>query len=275
MGIIGVPPAVESGIRKAMNDRGLVDRRTRFALATAFARLPIAVATFNVANDGVNSGAEAQAILRSQPELFLSGTGSSSAFNAGGGVTISTGATSTNVAGLGSLGVTITGVNSGNPFDATGWNATAWKSQKRPAFEMIIAIPTITTVSVICGLAEYGTTIPVANELAAGLGANAAVFAFETASSVSASKWRGVQRVGGTSTDTRVLGDTVAADTIYQLRVELADDRSPRWSINGIPAAYGTPLEDDKSLKPFLFIKTGANEARTANVYYLEMSRDL
>ena len=171
---------------------------------------------------------------------------------------------------------------------ATAWASCLWGTENQVHFETSIALPAIDNQKAYAGL-------KLTNDQLIATDANQAYFKFQTDATNSESfddftKLHFVHSIGGTD-HISVLPITVAANTIYHLKIEIDSSRqmsifvdgiqynitSTSGSTGGTAVTTGTTksaaMTDDIDLIPYIGIEAGAAAAEAIHIHYVKMSR--
>ena len=171
----------------------------------------------------------------------------------------------------------------------SAWTGVKFGSENQIEWECAISIPAITDVKVWAGL-------KLTNDQLISTDDNQLFFKFQTDATNSETftdftKLHFVLSVGGTEYVSQ-LPITVAADTIYKLRISIDSSRFASIFVNGVQynisavagtagtavVAGGIPsiaLTDDTDFIPYIGVEAGAASAKSVNVYYEKISRVL
>jgi len=179
---------------------------------------------------------------------------------------------------------------------ATAWAGCLWGTENEVHWETSIMLPAIDNQNVWAGL-------KLTNAPEVATDANQAFFNFLTDSDNSGqdyddfTKWHFVYSVAGTDYIS-VLPITVAANTLYHLKMEIDSDRKATIFVNGIQynvtstsgstggtavtavqpgtaATKSTALTNDIDLIPYNGIEANAGAAEALNTHYVCMSRNV
>ena len=171
---------------------------------------------------------------------------------------------------------------------ATAWAGCLWGTENQVHFETSIALPAIDNQKAYAGL-------KLTNDQLIATDADQAYFKFQTDATNSESfddftKLHFVHSIGGTD-HISVLPITVAANTIYHLKIEFDSSRqmsifvngtqynvtSTAGSTGGTTVTTGTTksaaMTDDVDLIPYIGIEAGAAAAEAIHIHYVKMSR--
>ena len=175
----------------------------------------------------------------------------------------------------------------------TAWSGTKWGTENSVEWECSISLPAIDNQKVWGGL-------KLTNDQLVATDNNQIFFKFQTDATNSEAfsdftYWHVVHSIGGTDYIS-VLPITVAADTIYHLKIAIDSDRKATCFINGVQynitstsgstggtavtavqpgvaAAKTAALTNDVDLIPYIGIEAGDGAAEAVNVHYTAMSR--
>lgn len=190
------------------------------------------------------------------PNFEVLGTNSTSAlstFNAAGGITFTTAATS------GDQMILAPHLDTAQ----SAWAQTTWSTAKQLVWQALISSPATITSNVYWAGLKLTNTSVVATD-------DDQCF-FRYAAATASGKWQCVYSIAGT--DVTVTTDiTVAASTKYYLRIELDSARVPYFYINGVLVATGTALTSG-GLIPYIGVQTATTAARALNIYGQSISQ--
>jgi len=171
---------------------------------------------------------------------------------------------------------------------ATAWAGCLWGTENQVHWETSIALPAIDNQKVWAGL-------KLTNDQLVATDANQAFFKFQTDATNSEAftdytLLHFVHSIGGTDYIS-ALPITVAADTIYHLKIMMDSDRKMSIFVNGVQynitstsgstggtaVTTGTTksaaMTDDIDLIPYVGIEAGAGAAEAVHCHYVKMSR--
>ena len=176
---------------------------------------------------------------------------------------------------------------------ATAWAGTLWGTENSVSFETSIMLPALDNQKVWAGL-------KLTNDQLVATDDDQIYFKFQTDATNSEAfsdytYWHVVHSIGGTDYIS-VLPITVAADTIYHLKIAIDSDRKATVFVNGVQynltstsgstggtsvtavqpgvaATKSAALTNDVDLIPYIGIEAGAAAAEAINVHYTAMSR--
>lgn len=151
----------------------------------------------------------------------------------------------------------------------SAWAITTWGTDQQSRFECCLQTPTAVTSCVIWAGLKLTNTPTLATD------DNQAYIVLDTASSTSATYWRGVYSKAGTDTETALTTiDAVAAATNYHFVIDIDSSRIARYYINEVLVLTSTALTDAIDLIPYIGFKDlSAGSARLLKVSKLAMSR--
>ena len=177
--------------------------------------------------------------------------------------------------------------------DQSAWAKVLWGTENSVEWECSINLPAIDNQKVWAGL-------KLTNDQLVATDANQIFFKFQTDATNSEafsdySYWHLVHSIGGTDYISQI-PVTVAADTIYHLKIVIDSDRKATCFINGVQynvtstsgstggtavtavqpgvaAAKTAALTNDVDLIPYIGIEAGAAAAEAVNVHYQAISR--
>ena len=175
----------------------------------------------------------------------------------------------------------------------SAWAKVLWGTENSVEWECSISLPAIDNQKVWAGL-------KLTNDQLVATDANQIFFKFQTDATNSEafsdySYWHLVHSIGGTDYISQI-PVTVAADTVYHLKIKIDSDRKATCYINGIQynitstagstggtavtavqpgktAAKSAALTNDIDLIPYIGIEAGAAAAEAVNVHYQAISR--
>ena len=175
----------------------------------------------------------------------------------------------------------------------SAWAKVLWGTENSVEWECSISLPAIDNQKVWAGL-------KLTNDQLVATDANQIFFKFQTDATNSEafsdySYWHLVHSIGGTDYISQI-PVTVAADTVYHLKIKIDSDRKATCYINGIQynitstsgstggtavtavqpgkvAAKSAALTNDVDLIPYIGIEAGAGAAEAINVHYTAISR--
>jgi len=175
----------------------------------------------------------------------------------------------------------------------SAWSKVLWGTENSVEWECSISLPAIDNQKVWAGL-------KLTNDQLVATDANQIFFKFQTDATNSEafsdySYWHLVHSIGGTDYISQI-PVTVAADTVYHLKIKIDSDRKATCYINGIQynitstagstggtavtavqpgktAAKSAALTNDIDLIPYIGIEAGAAAAEAVNVHYQAISR--
>jgi len=175
----------------------------------------------------------------------------------------------------------------------SAWAKVLWGTENSVEWECSISLPAIDNQKVWAGL-------KLTNDQLVATDANQIFFKFQTDATNSEafsdySYWHLVHSIGGTDYISQI-PVTVAADTIYHLKIVIDSDRKATCFINGVQynvtstsgstggtavtavqpgvaAAKTAALTNDIDLIPYIGIEAGAAAAEAVNVHYQAISR--
>lgn len=258
----------------------LPSRRDRWYHYENFALRPITETLSDVALSGVTQ-AQNRVLQASNPHWGVSGTNIASAAASSysnGGVLLSTHTgsgdqvlLSPRTANSGAVAVSAIGGVTG-----TSSPTTPFLSNKAPIMEAVLELPAIANIRLVCGFKLTTATATATDD-------DKAMIAFDTASAVSASRFRLVSSTGGTDYDYEAKDNSttqrsiVAASTKYVLTVGvLPTNRIPFFAINGVPVGPAVPaLTDACGFIPVIGLEALAAGAKTMIVRSVTLSRDI
>lgn len=208
-------------------------------------------------NADIQNVAEAVRMI-ADPDFELLGTNAtsgSSAFNAEGGITLTTaGADNDQVILLPHLDAS-----------QSAWAQWTWGTDKQTEWECdIVSGANITSAIIWCGLKLTNTSTTATD--------NDQVF-FRYQDTVNSGKWQAIYSIGGTdtATDTAV---TAAVSTRTNFKITIDASRIARMYLNGKLVATSTALTDATDLIPYIGVQaSGAAAAKAITVYGQEISR--
>jgi len=171
---------------------------------------------------------------------------------------------------------------------ATAWAGCLWGTENQVHWETSIALPAIDNQKSWAGL-------KLTNDQLVATDANQAYFKFQTDATNSEAfddftKLHFIHSIGGTD-HISVLPITVAASTIYHLKIEFDSSRQMSIFVNGVQynvtstsgstggtaVTTGTTksaaMTDDIDLIPYIGIEAGAGAAEAIHCHYVKMSR--
>jgi hypothetical protein len=182
--------------------------------------------------------------------------------------------------------------NLANP---VAWSDTLWGTENSVSWECSISLPAIDNQKVWAGL-------KLTNDQLVATDADQAYFKFQTDATNSEAftdftVWHFIYAIGGTDYIT-ALPITVAADTIYHLKIEIDSSRQATIFVNGIQYNVATTagstggttatalqpdtavtktaaLTNDVDLIPYIGIEAGAGAAEALHVHYECISRTI
>ncbi len=175
----------------------------------------------------------------------------------------------------------------------SAWSKVLWGTENQVEWECSISLPALDNQKVWAGL-------KLTNDQLVATDANQIFFKFQTDATNSEafsdySYWHLVHSIGGTDYISQI-PVTVAADTVYHLKIKIDSDRKATCYINGIQynitstagstggtavtavqpgktAAKSAALTNDIDLIPYIGIEAGAAAAEAVNVHYQAISR--
>jgi len=175
----------------------------------------------------------------------------------------------------------------------SAWAKVLWGTENSVEWECSISLPAIDNQKVWAGL-------KLTNDQLVATDANQIFFKFQTDATNSEAfsdytYWHLVHSIGGTDYISQI-PVTVAADTVYHLKIKIDSDRKATCYINGIQynitstsgstggtavtavqpgkvAAKSAALTNDIDLIPYIGIEAGAGAAEAINVHYTAISR--
>ena len=175
------------------------------------------------------------------------------------------------------------------------WSDTLWGTENSVSWECSISLPAIDNQKVWAGL-------KLTNDQLIATDANQAYFKFQTDATNSEAftdftVWHFVHSIGGTDFIT-ALPITVAADTIYHLKIEIDSSRQATIFVNGVQynvanvsgstgGTTATALQPDTAVTktaaltndvdfiPYIGIEAGAGAAEALHVHYQCISRTI
>ena len=171
---------------------------------------------------------------------------------------------------------------------ATAWAGTKWGTENSTQWECSIMLPAIDNQKVWAGL-------KLTNDQLVATDDDQAFFKFQTDATNSEAftdftYWHFVHSIGGTDYISQ-LPITVAANTVYHLKIEIDSDRKLSIFVNGVQynitstsgstggtaVTSGTTksaaLTNDVDFIPYIGIEAGAAAAEAVNVHYTAISR--
>jgi hypothetical protein len=253
------------------------NRRDRWFHYENFSLRPLAELLTDVAPSGLNQAAY-RILQQANLNWGVSGTNMTSAlssYGANGGILLTTAGADDDQALLapktangGAIAVSGLGGVTG-----TSSPTTPFLSTNAPIMEAVIEVPTITTLRLVCGFKM--TTDPTT-----ATDDHKAMFAFDTESAVSASRFRLVtSNVTDYDYEAKANSTTqlsaVAANTKYVLTVGvLPTSRIPFFAVNGVPVGPAAPaLVNGCGFIPVVGIQALSGAARSVVVRSISLSR--
>lgn len=208
-------------------------------------------------NGDIQNGAEAVRMI-ADPNFELLGTNASSddsTFDPEGGIVVQTdGADGDEVIILPHLDA-----------NQSGWALNTWGTDQQTRWSCRITTQaSIANCIIWAGLKLTNTEVLVTD-------ANQCFFRYED--DVIGGRWRAIYSIGGvdTAVDT---GITVAADTCYELNIDIDPGRIARMYIDGVLVATSTPLTTAVDLIPYIGVAAdGAAAAKSLGVRWERISR--
>lgn len=145
--------------------------------------------------------------------------------------------------------------------DQTAWTTTTWGTDKQVEWDGVLSTgSSVADVTIYAGLKLTNTSV-VATD-------NDQAFFRVTA----AGNWSCIYSIGGTDT-TVDSGVTVAASTIYRLRIQIDSARLARFWINDVLVATSTALSDATDLIPYVGIHANTGAAKHMYLHEQAISR--
>jgi len=260
-------------IRQSIDSQLGLGNGTRYVLEDRFEQIPKLIAASETA---LSTQTLVREYLGASKNFLLRGTNPTSAFSPGGGLLLGTGATASDRA-------VISPDQLGGPIAFSAWNETSWNTDAQPRLDIMLSIADITTISLVAGLAVSAPTGT--DEEADGLGAEAAVFAFNPASAVSATNFRRLSLSGGAVIDQAIPANVgvpaLAVNTRVGLSISLDITRRVNFAITiggrqfycGGRGGANAALAANTKLVPFVYIRTLSAAIRTVAVRSMRCSR--
>lgn len=150
--------------------------------------------------------------------------------------------------------------------DQSPWTGVTWGTDKELIFEAVIKTKaSVASMAFWVGLKLTNTPVVATDN-------DQVMVHFDTGSLVSATKLRTVSSIGGTDTD-GATGPTVAAATVYKIKIVIAADRTARIYVNGALLATTGALTDATDLIPYIGVKALTAAAKSIDVYQEALSR--
>ena len=208
-------------------------------------------------NADIQNAAEATRMI-ADPDFELLGTNAtsgSSAFNAEGGITLTTaGADNDQVILLPHLDAS-----------QSAWAQWTWGTDKQTEWECdIVSGANITSAIIWCGLKLTNTSTTATD--------NDQVF-FRYQDTVNSGKWQAIYSIANTDTATDT-GVTAVVSTRTNFKITIDASRIARMYLNGKLVATSTALTDATDLIPYIGVQaSGAAAAKAITVYGQEISR--
>ena len=175
----------------------------------------------------------------------------------------------------------------------SAWSKVLWGTENQVEWECSISLPALDNQKVWAGL-------KLTNDQLVATDANQIFFKYQTDATNSEafsdySYWHLVHSIGGTDYISQI-PVTVAADTVYHLKIKIDSDRKATCFVNGVQynitstagstggtavtaveagkaATKSAALTDDVDLIPYIGIEAGAAAAEAINVHYTAISR--
>jgi len=232
-----------------------VDSYVRTVLEENFHRRPAASATISAA------GWDTEATRNANINFEILGTSSSDddvTFSATvGGLQLQTdGSSADQIIILPHLGLAGAGTSQ------TAWSKIPWGTENKVIWEAIIRTgASIADVTIWAGLKLTNTEAVATDD-------DAAYFRFDT----NVATWECVSAIDDTDVET-ASGVTVAASTIYYLRIEIDKARKAHFFINNNEVAISAALTNDIDLIPYIGIQADAGSAKDMVLVKQKISR--
>ena len=208
-------------------------------------------------NADIQNAAEATRMI-ADPWFELLGTNATSgsaAYNAEGGITLTTaGASGDRVILLPHLDA-----------NQSPWNLITWGTDKETAWGCYLRTGASIADLILWAGLKLTNTPTVATD-------NDQVF-FRYEAGVNSGKIQCINSIGGTD-DTDDSGVTLAVTTDYWLVIAIDSSRIARFFINGVLVATSAALTDATDLKPYLGIQANAAAAKSVTVYSQHIGRN-
>jgi hypothetical protein len=267
-------------IEQFLQESHVPSRRDRWYHYENFALRPLGELLTDVAPSGVNQAAN-RILQQANLNWGVSGTNMVSAlstYGANGGLLLTTAGAdndqallSPKTANAGAIQISGIGGTTG-----TSTPTSPFLSTNAPIMEAIIELPSVAAVRMVCGFKL--TTDPTTTT-----DNDKTMIAFDTASAVSASRFRLVSSTGGTDYDYEAKDNStqqrgiVAANTKYVLTVGiLPTSRIPFFAINGTAVGPALPaLTTGCGFMPVIGLQALAGEAKSIVVRSVTLSREI
>jgi len=149
----------------------------------------------------------------------------------------------------------------------TAWTNILWGTENQPIWEA-----QITTGDDISTGVLYWAGLKLTYDPTVATDDDQVFFRFSTDDADT--NWEVVYSIGGTDT-TVDSGVAVAADTQYNFRITIDDDRIARFYINDTLVSTSTALTDDVDLIPYIGVQALSGTAEFIRVHYQKISRIL
>jgi hypothetical protein len=207
-------------------------------------------------NADIQNAAEATREI-ADPDFELLGTNAvsgSSAYNAEGGITLTTAGAS------GDQVILVPHLDASQ----SAWGTVTWGTDKQVIWEAVIATSSnIADIILWAGLKLTNTSTTATDN-------DQAFFRFAPATN--SGKWQAVNSIAGTD-DEDDAGVTVAVSTVYHLKIVIDVSRVARFYINDALVATSAALTDATDFIPYIGVQASAAAAKAVVVYGQGISR--
>ena len=148
----------------------------------------------------------------------------------------------------------------------SAWEQVTWGTDQSTIWECALrTTATITSMTIWAGLKLTNTSVTATD--------NDQAF-FRYAAATNSGKWQAIHSIGGTDTATDT-GITVAASTVYRLRVAIDSSRIARFYVNSTLVSTSTALTDATDLKPYIGVQANTAAARAIYIIGQAISRQV
>jgi hypothetical protein len=207
-------------------------------------------------NADIQNAAEATREI-ADPDFELLGTNAtsgSSAYNAEGGITLTTAGAS------GDQVILVPHLDASQ----SAWGTVTWGTDKQVVWEALIATAANISDAVIWAGLKLTNTSTTATD-------NDQAF-FRYAPATNSGKWQAINSIGGTD-DADDAGVTVAVSTVYHLKITIDVSRVARFYINDVLVATSAALTDATDFIPYIGVQASAAAAKAIVVYGQSIGR--
>lgn len=261
------PSATVALILNTMRDKFRGDPEKYWEHVETFDKRPILEADLDVASV---TQATQRIVLAANQHFKVSGTNMTSAlstFASGGGVTLTTAGANNDQALLNPITANSAATYLSGIGGSIGSSGTSpFLSSAQMYMKAVLELSSAAAVRLVVGFKQT-TTPTLATD------AEQAMFSFDTASSVSATKWRRVTSVADTDSDVATDTPDVAASTRYVLEVAVDANRYPSFKVNGQFVGNGPALTTPMAFWPVIGLQALAGAAKAVTIRSLRVGR--